>query len=238
MEEVGIHSWMWLQKRGQHFVKLVALYVFTSNENRQFLELVASIKASTRYVAAFKKHVARCKLLAMKSHDHHVMIQQILLMCVWNLLMHCVHQIIIILKKCFQKISVHVLNPVDILALKTYVAKRLSMFEMWFPPSFFNVIIHLLVHLVEIWKFMDPLVQDGVIPSKRVLKWYMWKKIKLESNMAMGYMYHEALGFGMEYLSLYKHTHIGGCGIRKRRWLMWVKFFQENKGENIDEQWN
>ncbi len=176
MEEVGIHLWMWLQKRGQHFVKLVALYVFTSNENRQFLELVTSIKASTRYVAAFKKHVAGCKLLAMKSHDHHVMIQQILLMCMWNILVHCVHQIIIILKKCFQKICVHVLNPMDILALKTYVAKRLSMFEMWFPLSFFNVIIHLLVHLVENLEIYGPLGARWCYPIKTCIEVIYVKK--------------------------------------------------------------
>jgi hypothetical protein len=82
MEEVGIHPWMWLQKRGQHFVKHAASYVFTLNENQQFLEFVTFIKASTGYVVAFKKNVAGCKLLAMKSHDHHVMIQQILFMCV------------------------------------------------------------------------------------------------------------------------------------------------------------
>ncbi len=36
---------------------------------------------------------------------------------------------------------------------------------------------------------------------------YAKKKKKQEGNMAKGYMYDEALGFCMEYLSLYEHTH-------------------------------
>jgi hypothetical protein len=38
MEEASIHPWLWLQRRGQHFLKLAAPYVFIANENRQFLE--------------------------------------------------------------------------------------------------------------------------------------------------------------------------------------------------------
>ncbi len=39
MEEAGIRPWLWLQRRGQHFIKPAAApYVFIANENQQFLE--------------------------------------------------------------------------------------------------------------------------------------------------------------------------------------------------------
>jgi hypothetical protein len=117
----------------------------------------------------------------MKSHDHHVMMQQILFMCMWNLLVRHVCQIIIILKKCFQKICVRVLNPVDIFTLKTYVVERLFMFEMWFPLSFFDVMTHLLVHLVGNLEIYGPLGARQCDPIKRylhVMKRYMQKKKK------------------------------------------------------------
>jgi hypothetical protein len=44
------------------------------------------IHAPTRYSIAFKKHVGPKRLFAMKSHDHHVMVQQILPLVVHNLL--------------------------------------------------------------------------------------------------------------------------------------------------------
>jgi len=80
------------------------------------------------------------------------MIQQILLACVRDILLPGVHQAIIRLNKCFQKICMKVVNPYDIPSLKTlkvYVAKTLSMLEIWFPLGVFNIMIHLLIHLVE-----------------------------------------------------------------------------------------
>jgi hypothetical protein len=85
MEEVRVRPWLWLQRRGSNFVKPMAPYVFNSIETHEFLELVSSIRAPTGYAAVFKKHVARRRLNAMKSHDHHVMIQQILPACVRNI---------------------------------------------------------------------------------------------------------------------------------------------------------
>lgn len=96
-----------------------------------------------------KKHIARQRLYAMKSHDHHVMIQQILPACVRNLFLLSVRQIIDTLSKRFQKICVKVVNPNEILSLKVYVVKTLSMLEIWFPPRFFDIMTNLLIHLME-----------------------------------------------------------------------------------------
>jgi hypothetical protein len=103
MEEVCVRPWLLLQRRGSNFVKPMAPYVFNSNEPHEFLELVFSIKAPIGYAAMFKKHVGRRRLTTVKSHDHHVIIQQILPACVRNILLLGVRQTIIRLNKCFQK---------------------------------------------------------------------------------------------------------------------------------------
>ncbi len=120
---------LWLQRRGLNFVKPTTPYVYNANETQEFLDLVSSIKAPTRYSATFKKHIARRRGYAMKSHDHHVMVQQVLHACVKNLLLPSVHQVIVRLSKCFQKICVKVVNPNEISSLKVYVAETLSMLE-------------------------------------------------------------------------------------------------------------
>jgi hypothetical protein len=53
MEEVGICPWLWLQRRGSNFVKPITSFVFNPNEIHEILEVVASIKAPTRYAATF-----------------------------------------------------------------------------------------------------------------------------------------------------------------------------------------
>jgi hypothetical protein len=54
MEEVGIHPWLWLQRRGSNFVKPIAPFVFNPHEIHEILEVVASIKAPTGYAAHLK----------------------------------------------------------------------------------------------------------------------------------------------------------------------------------------
>ncbi len=119
-------------------------------------------------------------------------------------------QIIVLrLSKCFQKICMKVVNPDDIPSLKVYVAETLSMLEMWFLPGFFDIMIHLLIHLVEDLDVCGPVGARWCYPIERfmaILKHYVCNKVKPEGCMVMGYMYDEALGFCTEYFSLYKRT--------------------------------
>jgi hypothetical protein len=87
--------------------------------------------------------------MTMKNHDHHVMLQYILPACIRNILMPNPCGFVIWLGKCFQKIHVKIMDRSDIPSLKVYVAKTLSLFEMWFLVGFFDIMTHLLIHLVD-----------------------------------------------------------------------------------------
>jgi hypothetical protein len=107
------------------------------------------------------------------------------------------------------KICTKVVNLDDILSLKVYVAETLSMLEMWFPPGFFDIMTHLLIHLVEDLNVCGLVGARWCYPIERfmtILKHYVRNKVKPEGCMAMGYMYDDALGFCTKYFSLYKHT--------------------------------
>jgi hypothetical protein len=48
-------------------------------DNQQaYLDTLANLKAPTKYALRFKKHAVKGKLQTMKSHDYHVLFQQIL----------------------------------------------------------------------------------------------------------------------------------------------------------------
>jgi hypothetical protein len=103
----------------------------------------------------------------MKSHDHHIMIQQIFPACVKNMLLLGVCQTIIRLSKCFQKICMKVVDPHDIPSLKVYVVETLFMLEIYFLPGFFDISTHLST-LYMIWKYVAHLGPNCVTPLRDI----------------------------------------------------------------------
>jgi hypothetical protein len=74
-----------------------------------------------------------------------------------------------------------VVNLNDILSLKVYVAKTLSMLEMWFPLGFFDIMIHLFIHLVEDLDVCGLIGARWCYPIERfmvILKHYVRNKVK------------------------------------------------------------
>jgi hypothetical protein len=113
LEELGVKWHLWL-----HIGKPLAPYVFTWNERQSFLALVSS-----EYPTAFKKHVGPNRLYNMKSRDHHVMLQNILLATIWILLHLGPKRVIIYLDRTFQKLCTKVINPNDIPNFKNMLWK-------------------------------------------------------------------------------------------------------------------
>jgi len=76
--------------------------------------------------------------------------------------------------------------------------------EMLFPPSFFTVMVHLIVHLVKDAKLGGPVQYRWMYPIERYLgklKSYVRNKAQAEGSIAEGYMAEEALTFCLRYLN-------------------------------------
>ena len=89
------------------------------------------------------------KFLNLKSHDCHVLMTQLLSVALRGILPP--HVCLATVKLCaflnaiFQK----AINPVKLATLQNDVVQCLVSFELVFPPSFYNIMMHLLVHLVK-----------------------------------------------------------------------------------------
>lgn len=57
--------------------------------------------------------------------------------------------LIIRLGKTFGKICAKVINPLKLFDLHTYVVKTLCLLEVWFPLGFFDLMIHIVIHLID-----------------------------------------------------------------------------------------
>lgn len=134
----------------------------------------------------------------MKSHDYHVMMQEILPLCLWNLLAKDCRMALIHLSWVFKQLCSKIVDLATMGDLKQDVALTLLLLEREFPPSFFDVITHLLVHLMKELelcglvhtRWMYPI--DGYL---KTLKRFVRNKAKPEGSMVEDYAFKEALGF-------------------------------------------
>ncbi len=90
------------------------------------------------------------------------------------------------------------MDPSLIANLKKEVVVTLVLLKQEFPPSFFDMMIHLLVHLMEDLFICGLVHTRWMYPIERYLKTskgYAQNKMRLEGSMAKSYALEEALGF-------------------------------------------
>jgi hypothetical protein len=101
-------------------------------------------------------------------------------------------------------------DPTTIGELKKEVAMTLVSLQQELPPSFFDIMMHLLVHLVEeleICKLDHTRWMYPIEHYLKTLKGYVCNKGRPERSMAKGYAFEETLGFCIEYLQDFT-THL------------------------------
>ncbi|KAI5338319.1 hypothetical protein L3X38_017590 [Prunus dulcis] len=90
-----------------------------------------------------------CKILCLKSHNYHVLVQQVLLVALRGLLPKGPRVAIFRLCAFFNEVCQRVIDKNKLEVLEDDVAETLCMLERFFPPSFFDVMIHLPIHLAQ-----------------------------------------------------------------------------------------
>ena len=105
----------------------------------------------------------------MKSHDHHVFLEQLLPIAVRGLLPKQLCEPLIELSSFFKNLRSKTLTMKDLDTLKSQIPYTLCKLEMIFPPSFFSVMVHLVMHLVAKAKIAGPVRYRWMYPIERYL---------------------------------------------------------------------
>ncbi|PNX61878.1 hypothetical protein L195_g060881, partial [Trifolium pratense] len=122
----------------------------------------------------YSSNISRCidldngKLNGMlKSHDCHVLMEQLLPLAMRTSLPDKVSAVLIELCSFFRQLCGKVLKVEDLDMLQNKIVLTLCHMEMLFPPSFFTVMVHLVVHLVEEAKLGGPVHNRWMYPIER-----------------------------------------------------------------------
>jgi hypothetical protein len=104
---------------------------------------------------------------------------------------------------------VKVWSPNEIKSLKKDVGIIVCILEKKFPPTFFDIMIHLLLHVVEELNVCELVHSHWMYPIERmmkVLKGYVRNMSQLERSMVEGYVLDETMGFVTKYLQEFQHV--------------------------------
>ncbi|XP_057252022.1 uncharacterized protein LOC130592009 [Beta vulgaris subsp. vulgaris] len=165
MEKLKIRPHLWPKvkeeaKKGKGTTTYLppACYTLSRKEKRLFCECLYGIKVPTRYSSNMRRLVSMTdmKLIGLKSHDCHVMMQVFLPIAIREILPKHVRLAITRFCSFFNTICNKILDPDKLDALQNEVVITLCQFEMYFPPSFFDIMVSLVLYLVKEIKLCGP----------------------------------------------------------------------------------
>ena len=89
------------------------------------------------------------KLVGLKSYDFHFLMQQLLAVVKRDILPHKVRHVITRLCHFVNVIYSKVIDPLNLDDLENEATIISCQLQMYVPPSFFGIMVHLIVHLVR-----------------------------------------------------------------------------------------
>jgi len=180
-------------------------YTLSKSKKTQFLNFLKDAKFPDGYASNIQRclTVDAIKLQGLKTHDCHILLQRIIPARVRGLLDDDVYQTIVEFGKIFKELCSQRLNT-DLLAqMKTEIPIILCKLEKMFPPAFFDVMVHLAVHLPDEAILRGPVQFGWMYPIERrlyTLKKSVRNKAHPEGSIAEAYLVDEALTFCSRYM--------------------------------------
>jgi hypothetical protein len=168
-------------------------------------ECLSSIKVPSRFSSNIKGiiNVPEKKFLNLKSHDCHVLMMQFLPVALRGILPKNVRLATVKLCAFLTTISRKVINPMDLVKLQKDMVQCLVSFELEFPPSFFNIMTHLLVHLVKETRILSLVFLHNMFPFETfmgVQKKYVHNRARPEGSIAKGYGTEVVIEFCVDFI--------------------------------------
>ncbi|XP_071726724.1 uncharacterized protein [Rutidosis leptorrhynchoides] len=123
---------------------------------------------------------------------------KLLPICIRNSLPKHVRSVVINLCRYYRRLCCKVLDSTELVQMENDIGKILCDMERIFPPSFFDVMVHLSVHLAYEARIGGPVHYRWMYPIERylaTLKSYVRNRSKPEGSISEGYLADECLSF-------------------------------------------
>ncbi|XP_058207294.1 uncharacterized protein LOC131320577 [Rhododendron vialii] len=187
------------------FEKPQAMYTLSPKEREGFCDFLKSIKYPDGYAANISKCVNTQggKLSGLKSHDCHVLLQRILPIGMRGYLNKEIGTALFEFGNFYQQLCSRTVKLSDLDKLQENIVIVLCKLEKIFPPAFFDVMVHLAIHLPREVRLGGPVQYRWMYPIERllgVLKRFVTNKARPEGSIVEAYISKECTTFCSMYL--------------------------------------
>ena len=206
LKTLGVRKELWLVDKGNgKFDKPHPKYSFTPENRKLFCQFIKGVRLPDGFGSNFKKKVTADdnNITGLKSHDCHIMMQRLLPYGVHQYLPKDISPPLIELCLFFKQLCARNLTQQDMEKAKKQMLDVMIKLEQIFPPAFFDIMIHLVMHLPDEAILGGPVYFRWMYPFERYmkkLKNYVRNKARPEGSIAEGYVAEEALTFCSRYL--------------------------------------
>ncbi|KAJ0682431.1 hypothetical protein HanPI659440_Chr16g0647251 [Helianthus annuus] len=205
LEKLNIRPSQWLKQSGGKFLSPHPKYSFKSDDRKLFCQFIKNVKLPDGFGSNISKRVTdnNANITGLKSHDCHILMQRLIPIGVRGLLTKDTSTPIVDLCMFFKQLCSRTLSVDDMKKAKDDIVTILCKLEMIYPPAFFDIMVHLLVHLPDEAIAGGPVAFRWMYPFERYmkkLKNYVKNPARPEGCIAECYVFEEALTFCSMYL--------------------------------------
>lgn len=170
LEKMGLRSELAPQVNEKRTYLPPACYTLSREERKMFCQTLHDLKVPNGYSSNFRSHVSMedLKLYGLKSHDCHILMQQLLPIAIRSVLPKHVRYAIMRVCFFFNALCAKVVDLQKLKEIQNEIVITLCLLEKYFPPSFFDIMVHLMVHLVREVELCGPVFFRWMYPIERL----------------------------------------------------------------------
>ena len=205
MTHLGIRSDLQVKDDGASRDMAPAVYVLDKVKRKEFCKVLSRVRFPHGFASNPERRVSADgnKVQGLKTHDCHVLLQRSLPILLRGLGRPDLYRAVAELGQFFRELCSRNIRIDALGHLRDKIPTILCDLEKIYPPAFFDVMVHLAVHLPDEALLRGPVQYGWMYPIERRLgtfKGYVRNRARPEGSIAEAYIATEALTFCSRYI--------------------------------------